>query len=77
MAWRYAQLLTALPNRGAEAAAWADTAHALWARGGAGCGGADVAAVLGDAAALTGKGQHGGGSVVSLLPRRLLPPLAA
>jgi hypothetical protein len=32
--------------------------------------------VLGDDVALTGKGQHGRGVVVSLLTRRLLPVFA-
>jgi hypothetical protein len=81
VAWRYCQLLTALPNRGAEAATWRDAALALWQHAGGGFVGADgsLQEVLGDDVALTGKGQHGHGrgAVVSLLLRRLLPVAAA
>ncbi|KAF8055656.1 RPA1A [Scenedesmus sp. PABB004] len=75
LAWRFAQLLTALPSRGAEAAAWSDAARALWPRAGAGLSARPLEGVLGDAAALTGQGAHGAGGVVAGLPRRLLPPL--
>jgi hypothetical protein len=91
VAWRYCQLLTALPNRGAEAATWGDAAHKLWKHAGGGFGVLDgsqgsggsgfssLQDVLGDDVALTGKGQHGHGrgAVVSLLLRRLLPVVAA
>ncbi|WIA20326.1 hypothetical protein OEZ85_006158 [Tetradesmus obliquus] len=87
VAWRYCQLLTALPNRGAEAATWGDAARTLWqhagrgfgiqgaSRGSGGSGFTSLQEVLGDDVALTGKGQHGHGrgAVVSLLLRRLLP----
>jgi hypothetical protein len=78
VAWRYCQLLTALPNRGAEAAAWGGAAQEVWARGGggAGFGGSPIQAVLGDDVALKGQGQHGAaGVVVSLAARRLLRQL--
>lgn len=75
VAWRYCQLLTALPNRGAEAAAWADAARGAWGRAGAGLQDRAIAGLLGDEAALKGQAQHGSGGVVSLVARRLLPPL--
>ncbi|WIA40623.1 hypothetical protein OEZ86_013959 [Tetradesmus obliquus] len=91
VAWRYCQLLTALPNRGAEAATWGDAARTLWQHAGSGfvvqgasqgsesSGFSSLQEVLGDDVALTGKGQHGHGrgAVVSLLLRRLLPVVAA
>uniref|UniRef100_A0A383VNM6 Uncharacterized protein n=1 Tax=Tetradesmus obliquus TaxID=3088 RepID=A0A383VNM6_TETOB len=87
VAWRYCQLLTALPNRGAEATTWGDAARTLWQHAGGGfvvqgasqgSGSSSFSSlqeVLGDDVALTGKGQHGHGrgAVVSLLLRRLLP----
>ena len=77
LAWRHAQLLTALPNRGGEAAAWEGAARAMWARCPTLRGDGALEAALGDLPALTGKGQHGGGWVASLLPRRLLVAAAA
>lgn len=73
--WRYAQLLTALPNRAAEAEAWASAGRKLLAESGGQGFGAGVAIqdVLGDVAALKGQGQHGRGAIVSLMARRLLP----
>jgi hypothetical protein len=76
LAWRYAQLLAALPNRGGEADAWERAARALWGRwpaaAAAGGGSGDLEGVLGNRAAFTGKGSHGCRCAVSLLPRRLL-----
>lgn len=60
------------PHRSAEAASWGAAAQQLWANAGPGFQGAALPEVLGDEAALTGKGQHGRGVVVSLLTRRLL-----
>jgi hypothetical protein len=91
VAWRYCQLLTALPNRAVEAATWGDAARALWQQAGGGfvcaassqgAGGSGLCSlqeVLGDDVALSGNGQHGHGrgAVVSLLLRRLLPVAAA
>jgi hypothetical protein len=71
LAWRYGQLLSALPNRGGEADAWAGAARELWGRGGGG-GGLALEATLGDRAAFKGQGQHGRRCVAALLPRRLL-----
>jgi len=71
--WRYCQLLTALPNREAEAASWGLAARKLWECAGQGFAGAQLQDVLGDEVALKGQGQHGRGAVVSLLARRLLP----
>jgi hypothetical protein len=79
VAWRYSQLLTALPNRGGEATAWAEAAQQQWQKAGQGLlplGGGRCSSALGDLAALTGKGSHGDNRVVvSLLLRRLLPPV--
>jgi len=73
LAWRHCQLLNALPNRGGEAAAWEACARDLWARWpAAAASSSGLEVVLGDKNALTGKGQHGGTWVVSLLARRLL-----
>jgi hypothetical protein len=79
IAWRYGQLLTALPNRGSEAAAWGNAAHQLWHQTGwphskddKSSGSCEV--VLGELTALTGKGHHGCGALVSLFWRRLYPP---
>lgn len=78
--WRSCQLLTALPNRGREAAAWADAAARLWAASGRALSGAPLQTVLGDDVALKGQGVHGhgAGAVISIGARRLLPvcPLA-
>ena len=78
MAWRHGQLLTALPNRGSEAAAWGTAARQLWGQAGwpqgdNGSNSSTCEAVLGDLAALTGKGHHGSGALVSLFWRRLFP----
>lgn len=74
LAWRHCQLLSALPNRGGEAAAWEGAARELWGRCPAliGGSGGSIEGVLGDVAALKGQGSHGGGAVASLLARRLL-----
>lgn len=69
IAWRYAQLLTALPQRETEAAAWADAAAD---RGG---GRAALEAALGGLPALTGQGDKGAGVVVDGACRRALPAL--
>jgi hypothetical protein len=74
LAWRYCQLLNALPNRGGEAAAWEGCARDLWGRCSFIAAGPPLEGVLGDPAALKGQGQHGGTFVISLLPRRLLVP---
>jgi hypothetical protein len=45
----------------------------VWASSGPGFTCLKLSEVLGDDVALTGKGQHGNGAIVSLLTRRLLP----
>jgi hypothetical protein len=93
VAWRYCQLLTALPNRAAEAATWGDAARQLWQQAGggfvgdassqglansSGLGFGSLQEVLGDDVALTGKGQHGHGrGAVVSLLLRRLLPVAA
>jgi hypothetical protein len=87
VAWRYAQLLTALPRRETEARAWAAAAERLWrGRGGCGGGGASssaaaaganaeaggLASALGALDCRTGRSAAREGGVVSLLGRRLL-----
>lgn len=72
LAWRYCQLLAALPNRGGEADAWEGAARALWGRSGAAASARPIEAALGDRVALTGQGSHGGLALAALLPRRLL-----
>eukprot|EP00877_Chromochloris_zofingiensis_P013697 jgi/Chrzof1/8581/Cz03g16090.t1 len=73
LCWRYCQLLSALPNRSTEAAAWADMAWKLWKKSGAVAKAGVIEEVLGDAENLKGLGQAGRGAVVSLTARRLLP----
>lgn len=71
-AWRYAQLLTALPRRGTEAAGWHRLAKDLYD---------DAplrrvlepASVFGTLDALQGKGAGGYGVVLDLMARRALP----
>ncbi|GBF94645.1 hypothetical protein Rsub_07381 [Raphidocelis subcapitata] len=72
LAWRYCQLLSALPNRGGEAEAWEGAARALWGRSGAAASAHPIEAALGDRIALKGQGSHGGLALAALLPRRLL-----
>ncbi len=72
LAWRYCQLLTALPRRSSEATAWGDLARGLWSESGC-LARKDIAAVLGDDVALKGQGSQGQGGVVSLFVRRVLP----
>jgi hypothetical protein len=69
-AWRYAQLLTALPRRETEARAWAAAGERLWRRG-AGKGDS-LAATLGDLDCRTGRSASREGGIVSLLCRRLV-----
>ena len=72
LAWRYAQLLTALPRRGTEAATWARLGRALFEE-------APVArasvpeTIFGSLDNLQGRGQAGSGVVLDLLTRRALP----
>ncbi len=75
--WRSCQLLTALPNRGREAAAWAAAAQRLWSAAGTQVSSMSLQVVLGDDVALKGQGSHGhgAGAVISIATRRLLPPL--
>jgi hypothetical protein len=80
-AWRYAQLLTALPKRETEAKAWAAAAGRLWGQqqrrrdeegGGGGSGDKhDLAPLLGALDCRTGKSASREGGIVSLLCRRL------
>jgi hypothetical protein len=75
-AWRYAQLLTALPRRETEARAWAAAGERLWRRGqGAGGGeqkGDSLAGTLGALDCRTGRSASREGGIVSLLCRRLV-----
>jgi tetratricopeptide (TPR) repeat protein len=73
-AWRYAQLLTALPGRGTEASAWQSLASDLYddapiRRV------VDPVRVFGSLELLTGKGSPGCGVVLDLMCRRALPRL--
>lgn len=73
LAWRYCQLLTAMPRRGTEAAAWEKLARALHEEAPIGGLGSAPETVFGTLDALTGKGQAGRGVVVDLMCRRALP----
>ncbi|PNH04649.1 hypothetical protein TSOC_009171 [Tetrabaena socialis] len=76
LAWRYAQLLWVLPNRGNEAAVWERCARHLW--GGCGpLGSQGLEAVLGGQAHLKGEGPEGAGLLLSTRLRRALPLLPA
>jgi hypothetical protein len=73
LAWRYAQLLTALPQRGTEAEAWEACAARLYHKAGGFQGHRDIAQAFGDIHALQGQGAEGPGGVADLTVRRLLP----
>ncbi|GAB4817145.1 hypothetical protein N2152v2_004191 [Parachlorella kessleri] len=72
LSWRYCQLLTALPNRGTEAAAWHKMAGCLWEEAPIGRKNAPET-VFGGLEYLKGKGDPGMGVVVDLMARRALP----
>lgn len=72
LAWRYAQLLSALPNRGTEAAAWRALGAALYEEAPIGRKSAPEA-VFGGMEVLRGAGEAGQGVVVDLMCRRALP----
>ena len=73
LAWRYSQLLTALPQRGTEAEAWEGCAVRLYAKAGGFQGFRDIGEAFGDLRALQGQGSEGAGGVADLSIRRLLP----
>ncbi|KAL4857793.1 hypothetical protein ACK3TF_002209 [Chlorella vulgaris] len=75
LAWRYCQLLTAMPRRttGKEAASWEKLGRALHEDAPIGGLGDTPEAVLGTLNALTGKGQAGRGVVLDMMCRRVLP----
>ncbi|KAL4423065.1 hypothetical protein ABPG77_005870 [Micractinium sp. CCAP 211/92] len=73
LAWRYAQLLTAMPQRTTEAAAWEKLARALHEEAPIGGLGAAPETAFGTLDALTGKGSMGRGIVLDLMCRRVLP----
>lgn len=72
LAWRYAQLLTALPNRGTEAGRWERLARLLYDESPIGRASAPES-MFGTLDNLTGRGDAGRGIVVDLLTRRILP----
>ncbi|KAI3426166.1 hypothetical protein D9Q98_008543 [Chlorella vulgaris] len=73
LAWRYCQLLTAMPRRTTEAASWEKLGRALHEDAPIGGLGDSPEAVLGTLNALTGKGQAGRGVVLDMMCRRVLP----
>lgn len=73
LAWRYAQLLSALPRRDTEAAAWEKLARALHEEAPIGGLGAAPETAFGTLDGLTGKGSMGRGVVLDLMCRRVLP----
>ncbi|KAJ9514091.1 hypothetical protein QJQ45_002207 [Haematococcus lacustris] len=84
LAWRYCQLLAALPNRGSEGAAWKLLAESAWLAAGPVAGqqpqlnagaSASIAKVLGAEGQLKGQGGAGSGVLAGLLARRALPLL--
>ena len=72
LSWRYCQLLTALPNRGTEAAAWHKLACGLWEEAPVGRK-ASPESVFGGLEILRGQGSPGLGVVLDLMCRRALP----
>ena len=73
LSWRYAQLLTALPQRSTEASAWADLARALFKRR---MGfERDIEAALGGIEHAKGVGPRGAGCIMDVTIRRALPCL--
>jgi hypothetical protein len=75
-AWRHAQLLAALPKRGAEAAGWLRAARALHDDAPLGGGASAAETHLGALEALAGRGEPGRGVVLDLTARRVLPRAA-
>jgi hypothetical protein len=75
-AWRHAQLLAALPKRGAEAAGWLRAARALHDDAPLGGVAAAPETHLGAPEALAGRGEPGRGVVLDLTARRVLPRAA-
>ncbi|GLC33214.1 hypothetical protein PLESTB_000358800 [Pleodorina starrii] len=72
LAWRYAQLLWVLPNRGGEAARWEGCARQFWAASG-GLAGREIEAMLGGEGHLKGEGPEGSGVMFSTRFRRAWP----
>lgn len=72
LAWRYSQLLAALPKRGTESSAWQRLAKDLWDEAPVAIA-ATPETVFGSIEALKGRGERGTGVVVDLLTRRALP----
>jgi hypothetical protein len=72
LAWRAAQLMTALPGRGTEAAGWARVGRELYDDAPLGRALAPET-VFGTLDALQGRGDPGRGVVVDLMTRRALP----
>ena len=80
LAWRHAQLLTALPQRGKEAAELAEAAARIEDSGRTSSSSSSLDSCrssledsLGTLDALTGKGRKGRGVVVDAAARRVLP----
>jgi tetratricopeptide (TPR) repeat protein len=72
LAWRYSQLLAALPRRDTETAGWQAVARALWDDSPVSLA-ASPETVFGKVEALKGQGDWGLGVVVDLMTRRALP----
>ena len=77
LAWRYCQLLTALPRRGTEAAGWERLARAFHEAPLGGLVGGGVGStpevLYGALTALKGEGPPGRGVVLDMACRRALP----
>ncbi|GLI65024.1 hypothetical protein VaNZ11_008394 [Volvox africanus] len=76
LAWRYAQLLWVLPNRGGEASVWERCAREFWAAS-RGLGEREIESVLGGEGHLKGEGPEGSGVFFSTRYRRAWPCLSA
>lgn len=82
LAWRYAQLLDAMPKRDTETQQWQSCARALYSEAG-GLQGSPFSAAEGQSSAiddafgdlqqLQGKGSSGRGALSDVIIRRLLP----
>eukprot|EP00887_Chlorella_sp_A99_P004314 scaffold15.g4314.t1 len=71
LAWRYAQLLTAMPKRATEAGRWERLARAIFDERPVGSISAPES-VFGTVDNLTGRGEGGSGIIIDLMSRRIL-----
>ncbi len=74
LAWRYAQLLDAMPKRDTETELWQGCARALFREAGGSQGfQGSIEEAFGDLQQLQGKGEAGRGELSDVVTRRVLP----